>query len=101
MTTEECALIESQFENLAKLFETQLKSSQEVICGKMISLQEKFGETKVVVDEHIYYHNSLNRRIVGFTLKSGLMLFIFIVFVVIVLGVKDGVVPLILAKMLG
>ncbi len=101
MIKEEYVLIESQFKGLATLFETKLKASEGVICGKVSSLQEKFEETKSVVDDHVCYHNSLNRRIAWASIKGGVVLFIFIVCVVLILGMKDGVIPLLMVKMLG
>lgn len=101
MTKEEHVLIESQFKGLAKLFETQLKASEDVICGKVISLQDKFEETKSVVDNHVDWHNSLNRSIAGSTVKYGLIVFALVVVVVVVLGVKEGIITTILTKMIG
>jgi hypothetical protein len=101
MTPDEKALIEIQFKNLANLFETKLKASEENICSKVSGLEGNVTEAKAAIDGHISYHNSLNRRIVWVFAKGGVVLLVFILCVVLILGTKDGAIPLVLAKMLG
>jgi hypothetical protein len=101
MTKEELALIESQFENLAKLFETQLKSSQKVICNKFDGLEERLGKTEGTVETHIEWHNSINRKIVATTFKGGLIIFAVVAVLTFIAGAKEGILTTIAAKMIG
>ena len=97
MTEAEKELIDIKFDNLAVL----LKSSEEAICNKVSGLESKFEETRSIVNDHVGWHNSINRSIAGSTVKYGLVAFVVVVILVIVLGAKDGIIASVLAKALG
>jgi len=101
MTNDEKVLIETQFKSLADLFEVKLKASEDIVCEKLMRFEEKFDGMKKVVDEHVEWHNNFNRKVVGFTFKGGMTLFVIIAVIALVVGVKDGFITAVLAKVIG
>jgi hypothetical protein len=91
MDNAEHELLELQFKNLGKLFDEKLKGVESTICGKVDGLESKFEETKSVVNNHVEWHNGLNRKIAGWTVKGGISLFLVIAVIAMILGVKGGV----------
>ena len=101
MTEDESKLIESQFTGLANIFETKLTNSEDKICEKIKSLDEKFVETRKIVDKHVNWHENINNRIIGFTVKCMLALFGVVIVVSLFYGLNNGFITTVLAKMIG
>ena len=101
MTKEERNIMEQQFGNLAELFETKLQASEKVICERVSGLEKTMTFTKAKVDTHVEWHNSLNRRITGGLIKYMCLTLAITVLVVFVLGMKDGIIPAVIAKVIG
>jgi len=101
MTEADERLFELKFKGLAELFEEKLKASETIICNKMSSIEKNFTATKLTIDTHVAWHERVNRRIVAGTIKYGLIVFGVVIITVLILGVKGGVIPSVLAKVLG
>ena len=101
MTEAEEKHINDKFEAFGEILDVKLKASQEVICTKMDGLDERYTETKEVIDSHVEWHNSINRRIVGNVVKYGLVIFGFAMVIIFIVGVHNGVIPAVLAKAIG
>lgn len=101
MTKDERILIEAQFKSLASLFEVKLKASEEVICSRVTGLESQSLETKKVIDKHVEWHDTLNKSIVRDTLKGAVTVGIIVVVLIFILGVKEGLITTVLAKVIG
>jgi hypothetical protein len=101
MNDAERELIETKFDGLAELFEVKLNASVKAICEKVSGIYEKFTVTKQTIDEHIDWHNNLNKKIVSYTIKTIFVILVITVITTFVLGFKDGIIPAVLAKMIG
>lgn len=101
MTEAEKELIELKLDGLGELFEVKLKASEEVICNKMTAIEEKFTVTKQTINEHIAWHNNLNKKIVGYTVKGVLLVLLITVITTFILGFKDGILTSAIVKMIG
>jgi len=101
MNDAEKELIETKFSGLAELFEVKLSASVEAICEKVNDIDGKFTATKQTIDEHVDWHNNLNKKIVSCTVKTIFIVLALTVVTTLVLGFKDGFIPAALAKMIG
>lgn len=101
MNDAEKELIETKFSGLAELFEVKLNASVKAICEKVTETDKKFTETKQTIDEHVDWHNNLNKKIVSYTVKTVFIVLAFTVVTTLVLGLKDGFIPAAIAKMIG
>lgn len=101
MNDAEKELIETKFSGLGELFELKLNASVKAICEKVAGIDGKFTETKQTIDEHIDWHNNLNKKIVSYTIKTVLFVLAFTVVTTLILGFKDGIIPAAIAKMIG
>jgi hypothetical protein len=100
MTEAEKELIEGKFNSLGELVEVKLNSSVQVICEKICNIENQFNDSKQKLNNHIDWHNTLNRRIVGGTIKFGVGLLIIVACISIFLGFKDGTIMTIIAKII-
>jgi hypothetical protein len=101
MNDAEKELIETKFEGLAELFEVKLSASVEAICEKVTGVEKNTAVTKKSLDDHLDWHNNLNKKIVGVTIKAVVVVLAVTVITTLVLGFKDGFLTAAVAKMIG
>ncbi len=101
MTQDERSLIETQFSNLAEMFELKITLLEKNLCKEIKGAVVIAEDTRTSLVTHVQWHENIKDKIISFTVKGGLYAFGGVAVIALILGLKEGLIPSFIAKIVG